>query len=107
MCNFVARIVKGTFKIDDTLDVFACHGVGGLIGSILTGILADKAVNSAVSDTALIANLKGAAAVAIYSMIVTFIIIKLVNLISPLRVSEEDEKIGLDTTEHGEAINNN
>ncbi len=107
VCNFVARIVKGTFKIDDTLDVFACHGVGGLIGSILTGILADKAVNSAVSDTALIANLKGAAAVAIYSMIVTFIIIKLVNLISPLRVSEEDEKIGLDTTEHGEAINNN
>jgi Amt family ammonium transporter len=112
VCNIVARMVKGTFKIDDSLDVFACHGIGGLIGVIMTGLLASKAVNAAGSDgllnggdTLLAANLTGAGAVAVYSMVVTFIILKAVNIISPLRVSDADEAAGLDISQHGEKIN--
>jgi Amt family ammonium transporter len=107
VCNLVARIVKGTFKIDDALDVFACHGVGGLIGSVMTGILADASINPAVTDGAFSANLTGAIAVAVYSMVVTFVIVKIVNTISPLRVSDAEESEGLDSTQHGEVINSN
>ncbi len=106
VCNLVARIVKGTFKIDDALDVFACHGVGGLIGSIMTGILADASINPAVTDGALSANLTGAVAVSVYAMGATFVIVKIVNAISPIRVSEAEEQEGLDNTQHGEVINN-
>ncbi len=114
VCNFAARIVKGTFKIDDSLDVFACHGVGGTLGAILTGLLANQAVNSAGKNgllngggaELLIANLTGAVAVAAYSVIATFVIIKAVNAIIPFRVSAEDETVGLDASQHGEKINN-
>ncbi len=111
VCNLVARIIKGNFKIDDSLDVFACHGVGGTIGAIMTGLLASKAVNPAVSDgffnggeTLLTTNLTAAVSVAVYSMVCTFVIIKVVNIFCPVRVSENDEKAGLDATQHGETI---
>lgn len=111
VCNLVARAVKGVFKIDDTLDVFACHGVGGLIGAILTGVFATTAVNPAGAngllnggDTLFMANLTGAAAVAAYSAVATFIILKVVGLVMPLRVSTKAEDAGLDKSEHGEEI---
>jgi ammonium transporter, Amt family len=111
ICNIVARMVKGTFKIDDSLDVFACHGVGGTIGVIMTGVLASKAINPAIGeglmngDSALfMTNLTGAAAVAVYSMVCTFIIIKVVGIITPVRVSDQAEQSGLDASEHGEQI---
>lgn len=106
VCNLVARIVKATFKIDDALDVFACHGIGGLIGSILTGVLADANINPAVTDGAFSANLTGSVAVAVYAMGITFVIVKIVNAISPLRVSDAHEQEGLDSVDHGEVINN-
>ncbi len=111
LCNLVARAVKGTFKIDDSLDVFACHGVGGLLGIIMTGLLASTDVNAGGAngllnggDSLLTANITGAIAVAVYSMVVTFIIIKVVNAISPLRASSKDEASGLDASQHGESI---
>lgn len=113
ICNIVARMVKNSFKIDDSLDVFACHGIGGTIGIIMTGLLGTTAVNAAGANGLLnggsplfAANLTGAIAVAVYSMVATFIILKVVNVISPIRVSDSDESQGLDTTQHGEAINN-
>jgi Amt family ammonium transporter len=111
ICNLAARIIKAKFKIDDTLDVFACHGIGGTIGVICTGLFASKAINPAGADgllkggdTLFGANLTGAVAVAAYSVVATFIIIKLVNAISPVRVSTADEKAGLDDSQHGEKI---
>jgi Amt family ammonium transporter len=106
ICNFAARFVKGTLKIDDTLDVFACHGIGGLLGSILTAVLADASINSAVTDKVFAANITGSVVIAIYSIVVTFVIVKVVNIISPLRVSDDAEHQGLDTTQHGESIDN-
>lgn len=112
ICNLAARIVKGKFGIDDTLDVFACHGVGGLLGCICTGLFATTAVNAAGAngllnggETLLTANLTAAATVAIYSMVVTFVLLKVINLVTPLRVDAAAEAAGLDTSEHGEKIN--
>lgn len=111
LCNIVARIVKGVFKVDDTLDVFACHGIGGLLGIVMTGILASPAVNTAGNgllsggDTLFSANLTGAVMVGAYSMVATFFIIKIVNVVIPVRVSPEHEAMGLDASQHGEVIN--
>ena len=112
ICNIVARMVKGTFNIDDSLDVFACHGVGGLLGIIMTGLLATTAVNEGGANGALnggegllMANLTGAAAVAGYSIVVTFILFKVVNAVMPLRASDDEETQGLDQSQHGETIN--
>jgi len=111
VCNLAARFIKKSCKIDDTLDVFACHGVGGTIGVITTGLFATKAVNPAASDGLLngssdlfVANVTAAVAVALFSMIGTFIILKIVGVITPLSVSEKDEALGLDATQHGESI---
>ena len=111
LCNLAARLIKGRFKLDDTLDVFACHGVGGTIGAIMTGLLSTTAVNAAGAngllngdDKMFIANLTGVGAVAAYSMIVTFIILKLVGAIIPLRVTSKEEDVGLDKSQHGEEI---
>ena len=111
ICNIVARIVKQKYKIDDTLDVFACHGIGGTIGVIMTGLLATTAVNEGGANgllnggsELLKANFTGFVAVAAYSMIVSFILLKVVSIFTDLRVSTEEETKGLDETQHGEKI---
>ncbi len=111
VCNMAARIVKTNFKVDDSLDVFACHGIGGTIGVLMTGLYATTAVNSAGANGLLngesklfLANLTGIVGVAVFSMVVTFVILKVVNSLIPLRVSASDETAGLDSTQHGETI---
>jgi Amt family ammonium transporter len=113
LCNLAARIIKGKFKIDDSLDVFACHGVGGTLGILMTGLLAEKAINPAGVDgllkggeTLFNTQLTGAVAVAGYSVIATFVILKLVKAVFGLRVSDSEENSGLDGSQHGEKINN-
>jgi ammonium transporter, Amt family len=114
ICNLVARLIKGRCNIDDSLDVFACHGLGGTIGALMTGLFATKTVNPAGADgllyggdTLFLANITACIAVALYSMTLTFVIIKVVNAISPVRVSAEDEELGLDSSQHGELIDCN
>ena len=111
ICNFAARLIKAKTKVDDTLDVFACHGVGGTLGVLMTGLLASTEVNPAGAnglfngDTKLFfANLTGVVVVAAYSMIGTFIIIKIVGRFMPLRVTDRHEEAGLDSSQHGEKI---
>ena len=111
VCNQVARLVKGRYNIDDSLDVFACHGVGGLIGVLAVGFLGDAAIGGANGslnggETLLGSQATAAAIVAIYSMVVTVIIIKIVSAIMPIRVTDAEEKTGLDATQHGETIDN-
>jgi Amt family ammonium transporter len=100
---------KSKTSIDDTLDVFPCHGVGGIVGMILTGVFATKTVNSAGVDGLLYGNpefffiqLKGVAIVVTFSFVVSFIIFKFINLIQPIRVSDEEEEMGLDQSQHDE-----
>jgi Amt family ammonium transporter len=108
-CHFAVRLVKDRLKTDDTVDVFACHGVGGTIGTILTAVFATKTVNAAGADgvlyggfTVLKANLTGAAAVIVYTMVMTYIVLKIVEYFMPLRVTTEEEESGLDQSQHGE-----
>lgn len=111
VCNLASRQIKKITRLDDTLDVFTCHGIGAVIGSIMTGAFASKAINESVAvdgilvggdSKTFIANLVGVAVVALYSMIGTYVIIKVVNIFTPIRASAEEEHHGLDSTMHGE-----
>ncbi|MCX2482662.1 ammonium transporter [Pedobacter sp. MR2016-24] len=105
----LAVVWKSKTSLDDTLDVFPCHGVGGIVGMLLTGVFATKTVNSAGVDGWFYGNpdffftqLKGVVIVAVFSFVVSFIIFKLVNLIQPIRVTSEEEELGLDASQHNE-----
>ncbi|HYF61939.1 MAG TPA: ammonium transporter [Herpetosiphonaceae bacterium] len=107
-CFFVVEyVVRG--RVDDALDVFGVHGVGGLLGALLVGVFATKAINPAGADGLLLGNVKqlGVQAltvgvVALYSAGMTWGILKVIDLVVGLRVSQDEEKLGLDTTQHGE-----
>ncbi|MBN1244920.1 ammonium transporter [Candidatus Bathyarchaeota archaeon] len=105
--NLVANWRAGRSKIDDTLDVFACHGVGGIWGSIATGLFASAAVNGVNgllfgNPDQLVAQLLAVAVVALFAFFGSYLLLKLVNVFSPLRVSPQAEDAGLDLSEHGE-----
>lgn len=109
LCYFAVAIVKNKLGYDDSLDAFGIHGVGGTWGAIATGIFASTAINSAGNDGLLFGNpaLVGTQVVAVLATIVfaatsTFIILKVVDLVCGLRVSAEEEEVGLDLTQHGE-----
>lgn len=109
--NFAVSLRSKT-NVDDTLDVFPCHGIGGIVGMLLTGVFASNQVNSAVGahqglffggDPYLFfVQFKGMIIVATYSFVVGWLIFKFINFINPLRVSEDEEMAGLDETQHGE-----
>ena len=105
----VAVHFKQRSTLDDTLDVFPCHGIGGIVGMLLTGVFATKAINSAGADGLFYGNtsffltqLKAVGIVVAYSFTVSYGIFKFINFILPLRVSSEDELLGLDETQHNE-----
>jgi Amt family ammonium transporter len=105
----IAVYYKSKSTLDDTLDVFPCHGIGGMVGMLLTGVFATKAVNSAGADGLFYGNfeffstqVQGLVIAVAYSTIVSFLIFKLINLIEPIRVSSEDEELGLDASQHNE-----
>ncbi|HRH47986.1 MAG TPA: ammonium transporter [Panacibacter sp.] len=105
----MAVYYKSKTTLDDTLDVFPCHGLGGIVGVIMTGIFATKSVNGAGADGLLYGNpeffftqLKALAIVVPYSFIMSYGIFKFINFILPIRVSEEEEDLGLDASQHNE-----
>jgi Amt family ammonium transporter len=105
----LAVVWKSKTSLDDTLDVFPCHGVGGIVGMLLTGVFATKTVNAAGVDGLFYGNpeffftqLKGAAIVILFSFAMSFVIFKVINLIQPIRVSSEEEEEGLDASQHNE-----
>ncbi|TAJ65853.1 MAG: ammonium transporter [Chitinophagaceae bacterium] len=114
--GFVAAIVsnlavyyKTKTSLDDTLDVFPCHGLGGMVGMLMTGIFATKSVNAAGADGLFYGNaaffftqVKALSIVVAYSFVVSFAIFKFIDLILPLRVTEEEEIQGLDASQHNE-----
>jgi Amt family ammonium transporter len=109
ICYFAVSL-KNKLGWDDALDVWGVHGVGGTLGVILLGVFADKAVNPAGADGLLLGNsgffMKEAVAVigaSVYAFIFTWVMLALINLITPVRVSDAEETIGLDESLHGEA----
>jgi Amt family ammonium transporter len=105
----IAAYYKSKSTIDDTLDVFPCHGIGGMVGMLMTGIFATKSVNPAGNDGLWYGNpaffftqVKAMVIAVTYSFVVSYLIFKFINFILPLRVSEEEEDLGLDETQHNE-----
>ena len=110
ICYTSVAFVKAKLGYDDTLDAFGIHGVGGLWGSLAAGLWATKSVNPAGADGWFYGNpaqffiqLKVSAITVIYSFIVTVVLLKLVDWTMGLRVSEHEERVGLDLTQHKEA----
>jgi Amt family ammonium transporter len=114
--GFIAAIIsnyavflKSKSSLDDTLDVFPCHGVGGMVGILMTGIFASKSVNGIGDDGLLYGNtaffftqVKALFIAVAYSFTVSLVIFKLISIMLPLRVSSEEEELGLDATQHNE-----
>lgn len=105
----LAVYYKSKSTLDDTLDVFPCHGLGGMVGMLMTGIFATKAVNSGGADGLFYGNasfffiqVKALFIVVTYSFVVSFAIFKFIDAILPLRVSSEEEELGLDASQHDE-----
>ena len=93
LCQEAVNIVRNNFKIDDTLDVFAVHGIGGIFGTIMIAVF---------GTGTWVAQIGSLVIVGVFTVTVTFALVKLVVLVAPLRVSEEDEYTGLDLSAHGE-----
>jgi Amt family ammonium transporter len=109
LCYWGVNALKPRFGYDDALDVFGVHGIGGTWGAIATGIFASKAVNPAGADGFLFGNpgqlwsqIIGAAACWLLASAGTFVILKVVSVFTPLRVSEQEEEMGIDLAYHGE-----
>ena len=108
LCYLAVMLVKHRFKIDDSLDVLAVHGVGGALGILLTAVFAAAALGGVglaegqTMGSQAVTQLIGVVAVLIWSVVVSFIIIKVVQAIVGLRVSAEFEEQGLDINVHGE-----
>jgi ammonium transporter, Amt family len=106
--SYYALLYRPKTRLDDSLDVVSAHGIGGVTGAILTGVFAQKTWNG-VADGALFGNLAllgyqiaAVAATIAYSVLATFVLIKLVGLVTDIRASAKDEGMGLDLTQHGE-----
>lgn len=107
--SYFAIVVRSRTRLDDSLDVFAGHGIGGMTGALLTGVFASKLWNPAGSDGLLAGNPAqlvtqaiGVASSVVYSAIGTFVILKLLQLITALRAVPRSEGLGMDVTQHGE-----
>lgn len=108
ICSF-AVVLLGRTKLDDTLDVFACHGMGGIFGAIATGFFAQKMINPAGADGLLYGNPKqvliqiaAVAATAVWGFVMSIVLLKIIDRVMGLRVTAEEEEMGLDLSQHGE-----
>ncbi len=109
-CYMAVAILKVKFGYDDSLDAFGVHGIGGIWGALATGLWATKMVNPAGANGLFYGNpaqfliqLKTVAITIVYSFVMTFVLLKVLNAVMGVRASEQDERIGLDLTQHREA----
>jgi Amt family ammonium transporter len=106
--SYFGLVIRAKTSLDDSLDVVAAHGVGGTVGALLTGVFAQKALNG-VADGVLFGNpaqlgiqATAVAATIVYSGLVSFVLLKVIGAVIPLRATADDEEIGLDLGNHGE-----
>jgi Amt family ammonium transporter len=110
VCYGSVAFMKVRLGYDDSLDAFGVHGVGGILGALATGLFATKAVNAAGADGLFYGNpaqfviqLKATAITLVYSLVVTFVLLKVLDKVMGLRVGDHEERVGLDLTQHKEA----
>lgn len=110
ICYFGVALIKKKLKIDDALDAFGCHGIGGIWGGIATGIFAQKSINSTAKWDGLVfgdyrlflAQLEEILITIVIAVVGTLLCVAVVRIFTPLRVSLKEEQLGLDVTQHGE-----
>ena len=102
VCFIAATSLKHAFKYDDSLDAFGVHGVGGIIGALLTGVFASKEISG--MDGSVLVQAKGVAVTVVYGFIVSYVILTIIDKTMGLRVTEEQEREGLDISLHGESL---
>ena len=109
VCFWTAVYMKEMIGYDDSLDAFGVHAIGGILGAMLTGVFAVKAIGGTAgmlegNAAQLLIQAKGVAVTIVYDAIVTFVILKVIDMLLGLRVSEEQEREGLDISLHGEQV---
>jgi Amt family ammonium transporter len=102
VCFFAATALKRALGYDDSLDAFGVHCIGGIIGALLTGVFASKEISGV--DGSVVTQLWGVGTTLIYGFVVSFIILKIIDMTIGLRVTEEQEREGLDISLHGERV---
>ncbi len=102
ICFFSSTTLKSVMGYDDSLDAFGVHCIGGIIGALLTGVFASKEISG--SDGSVITQLWGVGTTLIYGFSVSFILLKIIDMTIGLRVTEEEEREGLDISLHGEKV---
>ena len=105
VCNLSIILIKKSEKIDDTLDVFACHGIGGICGMILTAVFSKDVGLIYGEFNTLILHIGASIFVILFAFFGSLLIYKIVDYILPIRVREDQEERGLDLSQHGEEIN--
>lgn len=110
ICYMAVAVIKLKFSYDDSLDAFGVHGIGGFVGTIATGLFAQKMLNPAGNNGLFFGNASqlgiqalAAFVVILYSVVITFVLLKLLDATLGLRVTDEEEVIGLDITQHEES----
>ncbi|MCG7504303.1 ammonium transporter [Mesorhizobium retamae] len=104
ICYFAAVKLKHALGYDDSLDAFGVHGVGGIVGAILTGVFADPAINALGKDATVLKQLYGIVFTIIWTAVASFVILYVVKALVGLRPSKQEEIEGLDVTLHGEVV---
>jgi len=104
VCYWGATGLKRLLKTDDSLDVFGVHGVGGIVGSLMTGLFASKTVSGVSGSVA--TQLVGVGAVVLYSAAMALLLMWVTKVIVGLRVDEQSEIVGLDISQHREHMGN-
>jgi len=102
ICFRSATWLKSKLGYDDSLDAFGVHGIGGILGALLTGVFAVKDIGG--FDGSLLLQAKGVLITLVYSGVLSFVLLKLIDLTIGLRVTEEEEREGLDVILHGEHV---
>jgi Amt family ammonium transporter len=102
VCYIAATSLKHAFNYDDSLDAFGVHGVGGIVGALLTGVFASKEISG--MDGSVLIQAKGVGVTLVYGFVVSYVILKVIDMTMGLRVTEEQEREGLDISLHGESI---
>jgi Amt family ammonium transporter len=102
VCFLGATSLKHVMGYDDSLDAFGVHGIGGIVGALLTGVFVSKEISGA--DGSFLIQLKGVAVTVIYGFAASYIILNIIDKTMGLRVAEDQEREGLDISLHGESI---
>jgi Amt family ammonium transporter len=110
ICWTACAKLKKKFRYDDSLDVFGVHGVGGFVGTILVAVFGSKSFAGGLGDFAIGPQLVTQLLAALYTIalsgVVSYVLLKLIAIFTPLRVTEDEERQGLDLAEHGESAYN-